>query len=110
MWIDRPHVVCHVSYMARGDASVSAISGRLVALRRALDYENASAFARTVGLGVSALQNYEAGLRRPDIDQAILICRATGVTLDWIYQGLTAGLPHHIETRLQPPATEQRAS
>ena len=89
--------------MREGDTSPTGIGERIVALRLALGHTNASEFARTVGLTVSALGNYERGDRRPDIDQAILIVRATGVTLDWIYYGVPGGLPHRLAALLYKP-------
>ena len=65
---------------------------RIVALRTALGH-NQSAFAKLVGVSQPSLANYEAGLRRPEIDRAVQIVTRTGVTLDWIYLGDRSGLP-----------------
>jgi transcriptional regulator with XRE-family HTH domain len=112
LWMDEIHGMWHSKAMSNFDTDLPAIGQRLAALRQALGFTNASAFARLVGLSVTTLQNYEAGIRRPDVGNAILICRATGVTLDWIYQGLTGGLPVHIASRLtqQEPIPRRHAS
>lgn len=61
-------------------------------LREALGH-NQGAFARLVDISQPGLANYEAGLRRPDLDQAVKIVLKTGVTLDWLYLGDRSGLP-----------------
>lgn len=52
-----------------------------------------SAFAAYVAVSQPAMNNYERGLRRPELDVATRIVQKTGVTLDWIYLGERAGLP-----------------
>lgn len=86
--------------MREGDSSLEAVGQRLTATRLALGYTNASAFARLVGISVQALGNYERGERRPSVDQAILVVRATGVTLDWLYLGDRSCSPNRIALRL----------
>jgi transcriptional regulator with XRE-family HTH domain len=54
-----------------------------------------------VGIETQAWNNYERGLRRISIDQAIKVCQATGVSLDWVYRGLAAWLPVELATALQ---------
>lgn len=68
------------------------IGRRIQAVRMAFE-ESPAQFARRVGISAQSLSNYETGYRRPGLDQAILICVATGVTLDWIYFGDNSGLP-----------------
>lgn len=89
-----------------------AIGERIVQTREALDM-SAADFARFVGFSPQALSNYEVGLRRPNLDQAVQIVRRTGVTLDWIYFGVRAGLPMRIAMKLPAeatPSTEKKAS
>ncbi len=45
------------------------------------------------GLSTSAWNNAETGDSRIGVDSAILLCQATGITLDWIYRGSRVGLP-----------------
>lgn len=78
--------------MADGGRSNTDIARRLVALRGALNL-NQSAFAHLIEVSQPAVNNYESGLRRPDIDVAIKVQMRTGATLDWIYLGDRSGLP-----------------
>lgn len=105
------HAACwHSPSMATDDTHPKAIGRRLTATRLALDHTNAAEFAELVGLTPQALNNYETGIRRPNVDQAVKIVQATGVTLDWIYLGDRSGLPHRIASRLAPEQEDRRAS
>ena len=68
------------------------VGRRIAALREAMSL-SAAQFARHTGITAQALHNYESGLRRISLDQAILVCDRTGSTLDWIYFGDPSGLP-----------------
>jgi transcriptional regulator with XRE-family HTH domain len=50
-------------------------------------YLTAAAFARDIGSTPQALSNWENGYKRIGLEEAWKICRATGVTLDWIFLG-----------------------
>jgi DNA-binding XRE family transcriptional regulator len=89
-----------LGHSRRMPRDVDAIAERLKLTREALGLKQA-AFARLVGLEPQAVNNYETGLRRISVDQAIKICAATGVSLDWIYRGLASGLPVNLATALQ---------
>ena len=78
---------------------LNAIGQRIVLLRRALGY-GPTEFAVFLDIGTNTLSNYETGRRRPDIDQAVNIVRRTGVTLDWLYRGEAAGLPHGLLVKI----------
>jgi transcriptional regulator with XRE-family HTH domain len=62
---------------------------------------NQAAWCRMVGISTQAWNNYEQAVNRISIDQALRVCAATGVTLDWIYRGISAGLPVKIATEIQ---------
>lgn len=85
--------------MTDGGRSNTDIARRIVALRDALGH-NQSAFAALVGVSQPAMNNYEKGLRRPDLDVAVRIHQRTGATLDWLYLGNRSGLPGHLLERL----------
>ncbi len=60
------------------------------------------------GLTTSAWNNAETGDSRIGVDSAILLCQATGITLDWIYRGSRVGLPMEVSeaisrVELEPP-------
>lgn len=80
--------------------SMEAIAQRLRATREAFRMTQA-AFSRLVGIEPQAWNNYERGAKRIAIDQALKVCRATGVSLDWIYRGMAAQLPVNLATALQ---------
>lgn len=94
--------------MSDGGRSNRDIAKRLIALRDALG-KNQSAFAAMVEVSQPAMNNYEKGLRRPDLDVAIRIQVRTGVTLDWIYLGKRDGLPTRL-LELLPDLSEQKAA
>lgn len=88
------------------------IGKRLIMLREALGYIERGAqseFAAHIGLTPQQLNNYERGLKRPEITQAIKICTRTGATLDWIYRGEWAGLPNDLAVRLRDLNQRQSA-
>jgi transcriptional regulator with XRE-family HTH domain len=81
--------------MADGGRSNADIARRLIALRESRGM-NQSAFAAFIGISQPAMNNYERGLRRPELDVAINIQVKTGATLDWVYVGDRSGLPAHL--------------
>jgi len=85
--------------MSDGGRHNTDIARRIVALRTMLGH-NQSAFAQLVEVSQPAMNNYETGLRRPDLDVAVRINQKTGVTLDWLYLGVRSGLPAHLSERL----------
>ena len=87
--------------MADGGESLSDIGGRIRVLREALGYKSATLFAAFVGWSPQQLSNYEKGQKRPEVSMAILLCKKTAVTLDWIYRGETAGLPLRMASLIQ---------
>lgn len=93
--------------MADGGRSQVDIGRRLLALRLALGHTQVS-FSRLTGISQPTLANYEAGIRRPELDKAILIVQKTAVTLDWLYLGERSGLPGSLLAIL--PALDQRAT
>lgn len=76
-----------------------AIGARITLLREALN-KTQSEFARMLGKSQQLVSNYERGHRRPELDEAFVIVRKTGVTLDWIYFGDRAGLSVRISDLL----------
>lgn len=88
-------------------AELEEIGARLKLLREAMQMEQA-AFARLVGIEPQAWNNYERGFRRISIDQAKKLCATTGVSLDWIYRGIAAGLPINLAAALQDRARRRQ--
>lgn len=46
-------------------------------------------------------QNYEGGIRRISIDQALALCAAVGLSTDWIYRGVIESLPGNLIEKIQ---------
>ena len=74
---------------------VPAIAGRLRLTRQALRLKQA-ALCRQTGIAPNTYNQWEQERGRPDLDGAMKLCDAFGITLDWIYRGSMAGLPYEI--------------
>lgn len=98
MELDSPNVCDMVD---TPESQAKAISRRLRELRQALGYTQAT-MARIAGIGTTTWNNYEKGLRRISLDEALKVCSATGATLDWIYRGEGIGqLPRDLALKLR---------
>ncbi|MEQ1649545.1 MAG: helix-turn-helix transcriptional regulator, partial [Hyphomicrobiaceae bacterium] len=76
-----------------------AVSVRILTLRSALQLSQAD-FCRLVQRSAPMVNNYEKALSRPDLDAAIQIADTTGVTLDWIFWGRTAGVASELLSKI----------
>jgi len=63
-----------------------------------------AAWCRVTGIEPQAWNNYERGLRRISLDQALKVCQATGATLDWLYRGMADGLPVRLAMAIRQSA------
>jgi transcriptional regulator with XRE-family HTH domain len=81
-------------------SGLESIADRLRLSREALGY-SITTMARFIGGQPSLWHNYETGLRRISVDKALLLKRATGLTLEWIYTGDVAGLPQYIAEKIE---------
>lgn len=86
-------------FMAKGLNSVE-VGQRLWQTRIALGQPNASKFASKAGIGQSLYSMYETGDRLLSITAVVRICLEYGVTLDWLYRGVTTLLPNGIVENL----------
>ncbi|MCK1669407.1 helix-turn-helix transcriptional regulator [Bradyrhizobium sp. 153] len=87
---------------------LKAIAERLILIRESVHGGmTQAAFGRLVGIEPQAVNNYEKLLRRISVDQAVKICAATGASLDYIYRGITAGLPAELATNIQKKQRER---
>ena len=82
--------------MERGKDEIA----RRLRMTRAVFDLTQGAFAAKAGLTASTYNRYERATRVPAIEQAIELCEAYGLTLDWIYRGVPDGLPLHTCWRL----------
>jgi transcriptional regulator with XRE-family HTH domain len=65
-------------------------------------------FCRLTGIGQQAWNNYESGYRPLTIQPALRLCNALGVTLDWLYRGISAGLPFRLAADIQRVDRDER--
>jgi len=82
--------------------SVEAIA-RIKETRQALKLTQVR-LCKIADMSLTAWNNAETGDNRISIDLAIKFCDATGATLDWIYRGISSGLP----TAIQEAMAERR--
>lgn len=78
-----------------------AIRRRLILTRMAVSGDSQIEFCRRTGIRPNTWNNYEAGLNRISHDEALKVCVATGVSLDWIYRGIEALLPSLIADKIR---------
>lgn len=81
------------------DEWMEEIGRRLEATRIALGVLHVD-LAKVAGVSPQRWSNYVNGLRPLDIKAAALLCNRYQLTLDWIYRGILAGLPHELAQRL----------
>jgi len=77
--------------VAREPTDTHHVAESLRLTREALDLTQA-ALCRITGISVQAWNNAETSDARIGVDNAIMLCQATGLTLDWIFRGIRAGL------------------
>lgn len=78
---------------------METIAARLRATRHALDLTQRE-LCRRAGIETNTYNQWEKAKGRPEIDKAFKLCDAFGLTLDWIYSGVLAGLPHDLAVKL----------
>lgn len=71
------------------------IGQRLQALRETTGMSKTE-FAAFCGFNYTRYVNWETGHRRMLPDEAVVLCEKLGVTLDFIYRGIEAQLPHSL--------------
>ena len=79
----------------REPTSVGEVAARLKLTREALGLSQA-ALCRRTGIATNVWNNAETGDNRISVDEAVKLCRVTGVSLDWIYRGSRVNLPEKI--------------
>lgn len=71
--------------------SLAAIGSRLEITRRVFGFQQ-NEFAERAGLATNTYNQYEKAKKRPSIENAMALCDAYNLTLDWIYRGDSSGL------------------
>lgn len=87
------------SELTMSPRSLESVSWRLELARNAMGLSNGE-FCRRAGMTTSAYSQYESGKHRPSLEHAFRLCDAFGYTLDWIYLGNKAGLPHDLAMKI----------
>jgi transcriptional regulator with XRE-family HTH domain len=64
-------------------------------------------WAKRVGITQQAWNNYERDFRRITPESAMQLCRATGVSMDWIYRGMTSFLSAELAIKLSSPKNSE---
>ena len=97
---DEPIVAIHRDVAVLQPGSGWRTIERLRLTREALGLSQAE-LCRRVGFSPAAWNNAETGDNRIGIDNAIELCKATGVTLDWIFLGHRGGLPQKLAVDIE---------
>ena len=87
--------------------SVQDVADRLRLTREAMQWSQAE-LCRRSGISPQIWNNAETGDNRISVDEAIKLCRTTGVTLDWVYRGTRTLLPAVVAEALQASLGRQR--
>lgn len=74
------------------DIKYAEIGGRLRVIRKTFSGLSQKEWAEKNGFNKTQYNNWEKGVRRIKIDDAIKICDTYGLTLDAIYRGRLDGL------------------
>ena len=69
-------------------ATAAAVGQRLRFLREAQGMRQ-SAWCRAVGITQQKWNSYERGVSRISLNQALKLCDLAGVTLDWLFRGIS---------------------
>lgn len=77
-----------------------ACAERLRLTRMVLDLPQGK-FAARAGIAQNTYNQYEAGKRFPDYVSCIRLCETYGITMDWIFRGVGAGLPYDLLLKLR---------
>lgn len=75
-------------------------AARIKVTRLALGLTQAQ-ITEATGIAKNAWSNYENGISRPNIEDAIRFSMAFGISLDWIYVGNIATLPFDLANKIR---------
>jgi transcriptional regulator with XRE-family HTH domain len=74
--------------------SMTAIGARLALTRQVYGLAQ-NEFCARARIATNTYNQYEKGERRPSVENAIALCDAYDLTLDWIYRGDPSGLRYN---------------
>lgn len=55
-------------------------------------------FAARAGIAANTYSMYESGDQLITVENALAMCEAHGLTMDWLYRGIPGDLPHKLAT------------
>ena len=80
--------------------TIEAIGRRLQLTRSVLGLAQ-NALCQRAGIATNTYNQYERGTNRPSVENAILLCEAFDLTLDWIYRGDPSGLRYDTADKIR---------
>ena len=83
--------------------SLKAIADRLKLTREGIGI-SAAELCRQIGCKPNRWSQYESADRKITVEVADRLCDEYGLTLDWIYRGNPAGLPHGLRMKIRQVA------
>lgn len=106
LWIDPPFLETIKPMVSRKESpeSTQAVAERLRLTREAFHMKKA-AWCRFVGISPQAWGNVEGtktapAINRIGLEQALKVCKATGVGLNWIFRGQRDDVPMKVHMEL----------
>jgi transcriptional regulator with XRE-family HTH domain len=95
------HRAIHVVMERFEGTDMKAIGLRLLATRLALGFDQQKKFCDRAEIATNTYNQYEQGERRPAVENAIALCDAYDLTLDWIYRGDPSGLRYDLRDKIK---------
>ena len=83
---------------------------RLKAARLVLGIDRQDTMATVLGVQRSAYNNWEKGVRLPDVAAMVRLLAKSGVSLDWIFAGELRSMPFDLASKLEEQARELGAA
>ena len=87
-----------MSHLSMAD-KLKSLGSRLKMTREALDL-SAADLCKIIRVRPNRWSQYESGERRITIEVAEKLCDEFGLTLDWIYRGNAAHIPHALRLKM----------
>lgn len=89
---------------SRAETDFEALLAKRISQARLMrGYENASEFARLLGVAPNTVYRWERGEVTPQAYQVVAIARAAGVTTDWLLLGQADDVSHDLARWLETP-------
>lgn len=85
-------------------------TGRNLRLLRIALGRSVGEMAVALSVSASRLANWESGQHYPDPYVMYVACQETGVTMDWIYRGVRAGVSEKLAAGLREAEAAERAA